>query len=60
MNRTIYVILIIIAIAVGVILMLNRKEQLIENEGIIKHVSMDAIVEIMNENKNYIRMQKEY
>ena len=54
MNRTIYVILIIIAIAVGVILMLNRKEQYIENEGIIKHVSMDDIVEIMNENKNYI------
>ena len=52
MNRTIYVILIIIAIAVGVILMLNRKEQYIENEGIIKHVSMDDIVEIMNENKN--------
>lgn len=54
MNRTIYVILIIIAIAVGVILMLNRKEQYIENEGIIKYVSMDDIVEIMNENKNYI------
>ena len=54
MNRTIYVILIIIAIAVGVILMLNRKEQYIENERIIKHVSMDDIVEIMNENKNYI------
>ena len=54
MNRTIYVILIIIAIAVGVILMLNSKEQYIENEGIIKHVSMDDIVEIMNENKNYI------
>ena len=54
MNRTIYVILIIIAIAVGVILMLNRKERYIENEGIIKHVSMDDIVEIMNENKNYI------
>ena len=54
MNRTIYVILIIIAIAVGVILMLNRKEQYIENEGIIKPVSMDDIVEIMNENKNYI------
>ena len=34
--------------------MLNRKEQYIENEGIIKHVSMDDIVEIMNENKNYI------
>ena len=54
MNRTIYVILIISAIAVGVILMLNRKERYIENEGIIKHVSMDDIVEIMNENKNYI------
>ena len=54
MNRTIYVILIIIAIAVGVILMLNIKEQYIENEGIIKHVSMDEIVQIMNENTDYI------
>lgn len=54
MNRTIYVILIIIAIAVGVILMLNKKDKNIENEVIIKHVSMDDIVEIMNENKNYI------
>ena len=54
MNKTIYVILIIIAIVVGVILMLNKKDKNIDNEVIIKHVSMDDIVEIMNENKNYI------
>lgn len=34
--------------------MLNRKDKNIENEVIIKHVSMDDIVQIMNENKNYI------
>ena len=34
--------------------MLNRKDENIENEVIIKHVSMDDIVQIMNENKNYI------
>ena len=54
MNKTIYVILIIIAIVVGVILMLNKKDKNIDNEVIIKHVSMDDIVEIMNENNNYI------
>lgn len=54
MNKVIYCILIIIAIVVGVILMLNRKGKNIENEVIIKHVSMDDIVQIMNENKNYI------
>lgn len=54
MNKTIYSILIIIVIVIGVILMLNRKDKNIENEVIIKHVSMDDIVQIMNENKNYI------
>ena len=34
--------------------MLNKKDKNIENEVIIKHVSMDDIVEIMNENNNYI------
>ena len=34
--------------------MLNKKDKNIDNEVIIKHVSMDDIVEIMNENKNYI------
>lgn len=54
MNKAIYCILIIIVIVVGVIFMLNRKDENIENEVIIKHVSMDDIVQIMNENKNYI------
>lgn len=34
--------------------MLNKKDKNVENEMIIKHVSMDDIVQIMNENKNYI------
>ena len=54
MNKTIFRMLIIIVIVVGVILMLNKKDKNIENEVIIKHVSMDDIVQIMNENKNYI------
>ena len=54
MNKTIYVILIIIAIVVGVILMLNKKDKNIDNEVIIKHVSMDDIVEIMDKNDDYI------
>lgn len=33
---------------------MNRKERNIENEVIIKHVSMDDIVQIMEENENYI------
>ena len=54
MNKVICSVLIIIAIVVGVILMLNRKDKNIESEVIIKYVSMDDIVQIMNENKNYI------
>ena len=34
--------------------MLNKKDKNIEDEVNIKHVSMDEIVQIMNENKNYI------
>ena len=34
--------------------MLNKKDKNIDNEVIIKYVSMDDIVEIMNENNNYI------
>lgn len=54
MNEVICRVLIIIAIVVGVVLMLNRKDKNIESEVIIKHASMDDIVQIMNENKNYI------
>lgn len=43
---------------------MNRKERNIENEVIIKHVSMNDIVQIMEENENYIildvRTQTEY
>ena len=43
---------------------MNRKERNIENEVIIKHVSMNNIVQIMEENENYIildvRTQAEY
>ena len=43
---------------------MNKKEKIIENEVIIKHVSMNDIVQIMDENENYIildvRTQAEY
>ena len=43
---------------------MNKKEKIIENEVIIKHVSMNDIVQIMEENENYIildvRTQAEY
>ena len=54
MNKKIFSMLIIIVIVVGVIFMLNKKDKNIEDEVNIKHVSMDEIVQIMNENKNYI------
>ena len=54
MNKIIYSILIITLIVAGVILVLNRKDKNIEKEATIKHVSMDDIVKIMNENDNYI------
>lgn len=54
MKKIIFVILIIIAIVVGIILLLNIKNKNNESEVVIKHVSMDEIVHIMNENKNYI------
>lgn len=54
MNKIIYSILIINLIVAGVILVLNRKDKNIEKEATIKHVSMDDIVKIMNENDNYI------
>ena len=43
---------------------MNKKEKNIENEVVIKHVSMNDIVQIMEENENYIildvRTQAEY
>ena len=54
MNKNIYIVLVIVILIVGVILMLNKKNKIIENEGTIKYVSMDEIIQIMNENENYI------
>lgn len=48
------IIIIIIIIIIGVVCIMNRKEKNIENEVIIKHVSMNDIVQIMEENENYI------
>ena len=54
MNKILCSILIIILLVIGVILMLSKKDKNIENEMRIKHVSMDKIVQIMNENTDYI------
>lgn len=53
MNKKIcgLVIIVIIVIIVGVIFVINIKD---ENEAVIKHLSMNDIVKIMNENNNYI------
>ena len=53
MNKIIYIILIIIIIG-GVVLMFNKKDKNIENQSTIKYVSMDDIIQIMNENEDYI------
>ena len=54
MNKILCTILIRILLLIGVILMLSKKDKNIENEMRIKHVSMDEIVQIMNENTDYI------
>ena len=54
MNKILCSILIIILLVIGVILMLSKKDKNIENEMRIKHVSMDDILQIMNENTDYI------
>ena len=54
MNKILCSILIIILLVIGVILMLSKKDKNIENEMRIKHISMDEIVQIMNENTDYI------
>ena len=53
MNKIIYIILIIIILG-GIVLMFNKSVKNIENQSTIKYVSMDEIVQIMNENENYI------
>ena len=64
MKKIILIIIIVIIIIIGVVCIMNRKEKNIENEVIIKHVSMNDIVQIMEENENYIildvRTQAEY
>ncbi|MBE5820582.1 MAG: rhodanese-like domain-containing protein [Clostridiales bacterium] len=54
MKKIIYGILILIIILGGIILMFNKGNKKTENEDEIKYVSMDDIVQIMNENTNYI------
>lgn len=64
MKKIILLIIIVIIIIIGVVLKMNKKEKSIENEVVIKHVSMNDIVQIMEENENYIildvRTQAEY
>ena len=64
MKKIILIIIILTIIIIGVVCIMNKKEKIIENEVIIKHVSMNDIVQIMEENENYIildvRTQAEY
>ena len=64
MKKIILIIIILTIIIIGVVCVMNIKEKIIENEVIIKHVSMNDIVQIMEENENYIildvRTQAEY
>ncbi|MBQ6992066.1 MAG: rhodanese-like domain-containing protein [Clostridia bacterium] len=54
MKKIIYGILILIVIIGGIFLMFNKGDNKTENEVEIKYVSMDDIIQIMNENTNYI------
>ena len=64
MKKIILIIIILTLIIIGVACIMNRKKRNIENEVIIKHISMNDIVQIMEENENYIildvRTQAEY
>ena len=66
MKKVIYIIVLIIIIVGGFTLVIENKENTIDNkeESVIKYVSMDEIVQIMNENSNYIildvRSMQEY
>ena len=66
MNKIIFVIVIILIIVGGIVLLMDKEEKKSANkiESVIKYVSMDDIVDIMNENENYIildvRTVKEY
>lgn len=54
MKKIIYGILILIIILGGIFLMFNKGDNKTDNEVEIKYVSMDDIIQIMNENTNYI------
>ena len=64
MKKIILIIIILTIIIIGIVCIMNKKEKIIENEVIIKHISMNDIVQIMEENENYIildvRTQAEY
>ena len=66
MKKVIYIIVLIIIIVGVYTLVIEKKENSIDNkeESVIKYVSMDEIVQIMNENSNYIildvRTMQEY
>ncbi len=64
MKKIIYIILIILIITGGIIMLFSRKNKTSEIEAKIKYVSMDDIVQIMEENENYIildaRTEEEY
>ena len=54
MKKIIYIILIILIIVGGIIMLFSRKNKKFEIAETIKYVSMDDIVQIMEENENYI------
>jgi len=54
MSKAIYFIFIGVVIVLGGVFMVNKKDTNIENKGTIKYVSMNDIVQIMSENKDYI------
>ena len=66
MKKVIYIIVLIIIIVGGFTLVIENKENSIDNkeESVIKYVSMDEIVQIMNENSDYVildvRTMQEY
>ena len=66
MKKVIYIIVLIIIIVGGFALVIEKKENRIDNkeESVIKYVSMDEIVQIMNENSDYVifdvRTMQEY
>ena len=54
MNKIIYIILGIVIFTVVVMLIFNKKDKNIKKEPTIKYASMDEIIQIMKENKDYI------